>query len=198
MLSKRHRFFCLRIEKNASKSLRTLLRPYTSHVDSVMGGVKQISDRLAKFGITEDEWLYNYYKFTFVRNPYKRIVSYYFHLYRRNGAIFRNIKGEFPSEETFLQFVKLFRPVRKRKFINQYDFLIDRRGMNPFDFIGKLETIERDIKRIEKKTGIKFKKIPHKNKTDYGDYRIYYNDESYEIVTRKFRKDIKNFRYKFE
>jgi hypothetical protein len=163
-----------------------------------MGGVKQISDRLKKFGITEDEWLHNYYKFTFVRNPYRRIVSYYFHLYRRDGAIFKNIKGEFPSEETFVQFVKLFRPVRKRKFINQYDFLIDRRGVNPFNFIGKLETFESDIHKIEKKIGINFSIIPHKNKTSYGDYRSYYNDESYEIVTSKFKKDIKNFRYKFE
>jgi hypothetical protein len=186
------RFYCQRIEKNASKTLRRmLLRRFNCRMIGVMNGVSYVERNLGLYHIPLEAWK-SYYKFGFVRNPYKRLVSYYFHLNK-------NIPNFKPTKEGFLKFARSFNPKGKRKYILQYDYFVGLNGKINFDFIGKLENFDEDIKQIEKVINFKWKKLPYKNKTSYPtDYRNYYNDESYKLVTKKFKKDIEYFNYKFE
>ena len=131
-----------------------------------------------KFEITSQE---NYFCFTFVRNPYSRIISEYEWQKRELKKSFKNFK-QFLKTGTYV-------PWHQE---SQYEFINEN-----IDFIGRFENFQRDIDIICDKIGISRQEPPHKNKTNHTHYTEYYDDETREIVTGRYAKDIEYFGYKF-
>ena len=77
------------------------------------------------------------------------------------------------------------------------DFLRDGSGKICIDEIVRFENLQKDFDRVCNKIGIPLQKIPHKNKTEHKPYWEYYNDETREIVAKKFEEDINAFGYEF-
>ena len=136
-----------------------------------------------------------YFSFTFVRNPFDRVVSEY-----KWNPKFNRL--------SFLEFLKTDAPYgfstenpcskqptwwQDRHEHAQIDF-ID----NHINFIGRFENLQEDFDIICDKIGIPHQKLPHKNKSKHKHYTEYYDDETREIVTKKYKKDIDYFNYKFE
>lgn len=124
-----------------------------------------------------------YFKFGFVRNPYERCVS----------AWKYNIKMGFTcSEETLFDFIKDLNPTDiTSKYLNQYEFV------DGCDFIGRFEKLQSDFDTICDKIGVPQKQLPYVNKSNHKHYTEYYDDETCEIVTELFTKDIEYFGYEF-
>lgn len=151
-----------------------------------------------------------YYKFSFVRNPWSRLVSEY---------RYRN----YLRHKSFKDFVmnKLPPPGRDDKYrhvMPQTDMLYDTDGRLLMDFVGKFESLQSDFDRVCQHWGFEDTRLPHVNSSDKksrelrrktrnflyrnkeSDLRKYvdfYDDETREYVADLYQQDIENFDYKF-
>jgi chondroitin 4-sulfotransferase 11 len=144
--------------------------------------------------------LQDYFKFTFCRNPYSRVVSNYIMF-----TTSRNIKiDEFrinqicqfhnnPSSMSFSEFLEFICKYDNHHWQPQIDFVY---GYD-VDFIGRVENYQEDFNTICDKIGIPRQELLHKNKSKHKHYTEYYDDETREIVAEKYKKDIEYFGYKF-
>jgi len=139
------------------------------------------------------------YKFTFVRNPWDKVVSLY--EYRR-----RKDKTKITSRNIpFTEWVKLtlgpqsdpFYYNNIKSFQPQVEWLKDDEGVIAIDFIGKFESIRTDFEQIRQTIGTSAE-LPHLNATDRSNYRDYYTDETSQIVADWYHEDIEAFGYTFD
>ena len=147
-----------------------------------------------------------YFRFSFVRNPFDRLVSCYVSKYRHDAEMgnkylaFNYYMLRFLSKDRgFERFTKLVCVIPKRlaeeHFRPQFASLY-RRGKCIADFIGKFENLEADYEPIRQKHG--FAPLKHYNKSGKGDWRDYYTPKTAKMVYRKYRKDFETFGYQDE
>jgi hypothetical protein len=158
-----------------------------------------------------------YFKFSFVRNPWDRLVSEY----RYRG---------YPVRVDFKTFV--FEHLPERQFsdlythiVPQYDFLHDEGGKLLVDFVGRYESLQADFDVVCSRLGLPATPLPHVNgsgarrppvrtlndvkkllrrwlwnlerRHTFPHYTQYYDDETRDHVARLYRKDIEAFGYSF-
>lgn len=144
-----------------------------------------------------------YYKFTFVRNPWDRLVSTYFFL-KKGGLTEKdkiwadlNISTYSCFEDFVNNWLNEDNISKSLHFQHQYVFLEDENGNLPIDFIGRFENIEKDFLIISEKLGID-RELKKSNSSERNiDYRSYYNDETRRKVLKVYKKDICLFNYNF-
>jgi len=109
-----------------------------------------------------------YFKFSFVRNPWSRLVSEY--NYRRMQGIEqyqkefkRFIFDSFPKEsaDDYTRSQDYYRHV-----IPQWTFLYDENGECLVDYIGKFESLQQDFDKVCQQLVIPQTMLPHKNITE--------------------------------
>ena len=149
----------------------------------------------------------SFFKFTFVRNPWDRVVSLY--EYRKQEAL----KGVWyrswpPIEElisdsfsdNIMKSVKHNSP--ERLYLEPAytdDYWLPRKILREVNFIGKFESIQKDFDYIKYVLEIDDTYIlSHLNNTKRKHYSEYYNDDTRKIVADKYATDIELFQYKFE
>lgn len=142
-------------------------------------------------------------KFTFVRNPWSRCVSWYnFHkkmnLYPYTSMTFEQwVMKDLPHHWN-IQNGTNYRQL-KISPLHQHVFIMDNQGNSMMNFIGKIENMNQDIIRLCKILG---KPIPKNlniklNKSGNVDYRKFYNDKTRKKVAEILKKDIQLFNYEF-
>jgi len=147
-----------------------------------------------------------YFKFSFVRNPWDRMVSClgayegYFKIAHDSFFDIGGYKQEFGYPVTIendYRFSKRSDVLReKHQEYCVYLNILDEE----MDFIGKFESLGKDIQYIKKKLKIEMD-FPLKVKAGASkrskNYQEYYNEQSKKDVEDLFRKDIKKFGYQF-
>ncbi|MBU8869694.1 MAG: sulfotransferase family protein [Gemmatimonadales bacterium] len=143
---------------------------------------------------TLEQWQ-SYFKFSFVRNPWDRLVSLY--TFRR---------GKTPPQ-TLLPFSQWIRRVWEQeldhkagggRFLhwNQLDWLsVD--GRLDMDFIGRVENMAADFATVCTRLGIDNPGLGRYNTTQHRPYGSYYDAETRDLVARKYERDIEYFEYVF-
>ena len=133
--------------------------------------------------------------FSFVRNPYDRLLSAHKYLTGGFGNLVDTRYGKTLSSD-FKYFVKnqLKNKIDSRQahFVPMKFWLDD-----DIDFIGRMENYQHDFNIVCDKIGIPQQQLPHTNKSKHKHYTEYYDDETREIVAEKYAKDIECFGYKF-
>ena len=158
--------------------------------------------QLHSFGVLPKEK--SFYYFTFVRNPYSRLVSDFkwCHRWLRHANIFGHLDSDKRGWSTFEEFVHFVKDhVEEYKdsdflwshFSPQYKFIEDC----PIHYIGKVETFAEDIRKISKESGYHMN-IHHLNKRQHRPYQEFYTKELQDIVYELYKKDFEEFGYDYE
>jgi len=146
----------------------------------------------------------SYFKFTFVRNPWDRLVSAY--LFMKSGGAHKKDQdwakqhlSAYPDFESFIKQGLIKKEIQDwPHFRPQIKFLTKQNGELGVDFIGRIENIQADMKYIQDRLNI-HKELLYINKTEAKneDYRNYYSPESRDLVAAVYQEDITQFGYEF-
>lgn len=169
---------------NSKKHIKNLWGCNTEHVPPFL-----VKEELGKIF---DE----YFKFSFVRNPYSWIVSQYFWNFEDRPDVLT------PKHlERVFNFLKKVRRGIQGKSKFQYSFLADKHGQGDLlvDFVGKVENFDNDFKFVCDKIGMEvpekvFLKMNQKKSNKH--YLEFLTEESIKFVQSNYRKDIEYFKYK--
>ncbi len=145
-----------------------------------------------------------FYKFTFVRNPWDRVYSAFSYLkgggWNGDDKIWADENlGEI---DTFSEFVMDWLSVDKLgshiHFWPQSKFICDRKGKPIIDYIGYFENIDDDFNYILKQLSLQPKTLKRTNTSKRTDYTHVYTHEMKDKIAQIYSDDIKNFGYTFE
>jgi chondroitin 4-sulfotransferase 11 len=190
-----HRCIFVHVPKAAGISVAMAL------FGNLAGGHAGARDYRKVFG--RDFW--RYFKFTFVRNPYTRLVSAYEFL-RGGGhpawATNQRFRDQVLSEYVdFADFVLGWLKPRTRwpepHFRPQCEFL-ELGGRLVMDFVGRVERIEEDFATVYDRLGFQTRKLPRLNETHYGHAALgeYYTSDAVERCVQDFyARDFELFGY---
>ena len=152
------------------------------------------------------------FKFSFVRNPWDRLVSEYRYRNFWKKFSFRDfVLSNLPEENNYCDYFRHVMP--------QSDYLYSDSGDLIVDYVGRFETLQEDFYKICDVIDFKNREIPHVNKSglrkvkdrvkrkvgliksyqkDFNDFRCFYDDETASVVEGMYRKDIESFGYTFD
>jgi hypothetical protein len=229
MISHSHKFIFIHIPKCGGTTIESSLKRYASDVTGYHASVRAKRLRNKELFDALDTYE-NYHTFSFIRNPFERILSTYAH-FHSIGKVKTNFKTFIFNVSKFLDqdFESLYKQVpynhTNLKFklptlppfnllnIHKYPFEdMDANGagnvgyhclpqtffpLSKLDYIGKQENLQNDFNKVCSALNIETIKLPFLNKHKHKHYTEYYDDETREIVAKKYRKDIEYFGYKF-
>jgi hypothetical protein len=203
ILSRKYRFIFIHIPKTGGTSIadpayadmkRGALVEFLGPGDIVQQGHVRAVGLRDQLG---DDWDH-FFKFAFVRNPWDRLVSLYHYFLQDDEKIKSPLGRRIACCGSFIEFCKQLNTLDlDPHFDPQVSYLIDYEGNLLLDYVGRFESMDTQFKQICDHLGIPAKPLPHYRKSRHQDYRTYYDDESREIVAKRYWSDIKSFNYNF-
>jgi hypothetical protein len=226
-ISHRLKFIFFSNPKTGSESVRKLLDPYSditgvpfweatpdepfySHIRPI-----EVRDLFYQRG-----WIFeDYFRFTFVRNPWARLVSLYQMIFAARGrsltganAAFRNLLARHPSRAGFRRWLRTVQtdgpgaggPANQRwQRYGSYSlraYAGDENGDLLVDRVIRLESIEVELPRTLADLGISGARemsIPRVNTRRHQPYTWYYDSASAKLVGQMYAEDIERYKYRF-
>ena len=201
MISIQKRFLFVHIPKTAGNSIQGILRNYSEdEIVTLRGeqdGIERFGLRNPNYKIKKHSTLAEYraalgedrfhrlYKFTCVRNPWDRMVSYYFRPTQHVGELDRK------------EFKKVI-----SKALSVADYLrLDKGEEDPFgnvDYVMRFENLADDFRVVCSALGIRPVPLPRYNRSSREHYSKYYDDNLREFVRKRFAVEIERFGYTFD
>lgn len=203
MISLKHGFLFIHIPKTAGNTIQTILKDYSEEkivsIAEHQDGVERFEVRSDNYKIHKHSTLADYqkqlgqevidglFRFTCIRNPWGRMISFYFSPHR----------GEILWDRAkFIRLVDEVKPVT--------DYISSgtesEHGTDCFgniDHYIRFEQLERDFEEVCKRIGIPTVPLPRYNASKSEHYSAYYDNELIELVNERFSQEIKYFRFKF-
>ena len=153
----------------------------------------------------------NYFSFSFVRNPWDRMVSLYCNkilspntvdINTGVGVCFKRFGDTFYPDMSFSKFVKKIVSLDHTNLdahIYPQHWKTCATGTQDIilDFVGKFENLNKDWLHVCKTSGLPFKKLERKNQRKRYHYSYYYDTEIKNIVSEYWSTDINLFNYTF-
>ena len=183
IISRSNNFIFVKSEKTAGSSVERALEPFLLETDIYLP-----DSHLYPFQIQESYHIdiFDYFKFSIVRNPYDKMVSHYYW----QQAIENNRYSSFDA------FVKEF---YNNKIISNWKFYsID--NTNIMDKIIKFENLQNDLNDLPININIDISNIFEKSNIRPANiaYQELYSKTSKEMVEEQCYNEIEMFNYKFE
>ena len=198
IISNRHKFICLNAPKTGSGFREKHLNKHADiHNDKLQYAevrhynVNEANTFMLQNGLNPDD----YFWFTFTRNPWRLIESWY----NMNGNNYCINNGRSLDDYINQNCFKRFAITRlKQRSVNNYITRNDK----PLDFIGSLENIDEDLKFISKKFNLNLDINKHKDVYKYNFKQIIkerklWTEELVDTVADHYNYIIELKQYKF-
>jgi chondroitin 4-sulfotransferase 11 len=210
IINYKYKFLFIHIHKTAGSSIRnTLLSlPESYYLGHDHSFVKDIN-------IEDYE---NYFKFAIVRNPWERLVSWYFSILNLRSS--NNFKTYITkNSNNFSEFLNCtdviwensnmnFKKSKNNKYskieyyksisFNQLDYVSDKNQKIAIDYIGRFEKLNESWQEVCSNIGLNLILRKDKIGNYKRDYRSFYSDKNdIEKVRKIYFKDINYFKYEF-
>lgn len=201
MLSTHKRFIFIHIPKTGGNSIYNALREFSedniicrspiqdgidkfevSHKTYLLSKHASLSDYSRELGANKlDEYLI----FTCIRNPWERMISYFFSPHRMGKAWSRESFDNMLDNET--------------KNAQHYLTKADNKPneLEPNIYYLRFESLQYDFDELCDRLSIARRKIPHNNVSNHQDYRKYYDTDLIQKVARMADFEIQKFDYRF-
>ena len=188
MINHQHKFLFVHIPRTGGTSIEQNFPNYTE---------ERKHWALNDWKKTLDPEIFNeYFKFTFVRNPWDFTISKY-----KDYYFARNHKGGLIGEKagkSLKYFLEHYKTPKHEHGETSHDYFKPEQ----MDFIGRFENRENDLQYISEKIGVHIDSNIHQRRVQMRDenkkhYTEYYDNETRSIVAKKYAKDIEYFGYKF-
>lgn len=228
-ISHRHRFIFFSNPKTGSESIRALLDPYSDVVgvpyrkrtpeNPFYSHIRPVEVREL---FEERGWNFEaYYRFTFVRNPWARLVSLYEMVFSTSAPrllawpparTIREALGAHPSPAGFRRWLKGTTPEgiggggtvnRRWQRYGTYtlrEFAGDEAGTLLVDQVIRLEDVDWALEPALARVGIPTPeqlKAPRVNARSHAHYATYYDDRSAALVAARYADEIASYDYRF-
>jgi hypothetical protein len=132
-----------------------------------------------------------YYKFSFVRNPYQWLTSLYEYILENTSHY---LHQETVAKESFAAFAK-WMAKHETHHHSQSKLLTDEQGKLMVDFLGKYESLQTDLDAVCKQVGLPPRPIQYQNKTKREKKANYYDAELADFVYQAYEQDFILFGY---
>ncbi|NEO57650.1 MAG: sulfotransferase family protein [Okeania sp. SIO3B5] len=202
MLSLAKNFLFIHVHKAGGNSIQSALLPYSEDYQENLPHTEKSQDFEVKNSqfpslrkhsslrdyqqLLSEETFQRLYKFACVRNPWERMMSFYFSPHRL---------GEKWSRDNFIKLMEIV-PSAISMLITKDETGLKTVEMKPeVDFIIRFENLEKDFAHVCGEIGIPKINLPHKNQRTRKNYLDYYDDDLSQLIEKKFADDIEAFGY---
>lgn len=199
MISISKKFIYVHYPKTAGNSIQNNLAAYADDEKILKAehqdGIERFELKNNKYGTSKHSTINKYYSkvgaahmesmfvFSTIRNPWDRMISFYFSPHRRCNEWNRK------------EFVSL---VKREPSFDDFVCLKDGgKEINRLNYLIKYESLEEDYKEVTKLLNIEYSPLTVRNASKRDNYRSYYDDELVDLVACKFKFDIELGNYEF-
>lgn len=195
IISNRRRFVFVHVPKSAGTSIRAALAPFA---DGASAASPHTTHETLPALLARHPELATHFKFAFVRNPWDRLVSFFFYARQRLAPTFPQFQAMDGLEDmlrlidrnvAWLCAMHAIRP--------QCDYVCGEDGVRLTDFVGRHENLPADFARACRRIGISAA-LPQMNVSRHDDYAGYYNGWCRDFVAIRYGRDIGEFGYAFD
>ena len=192
MISYDKKFIFVHINKTAGTSMEKALADYGVKKLEEKGDLKfELNYRQSQHFNCDEYKKYlgseydDYFKFTVVRNPFDRVVSYYYGGAIQKGLNFKDWVVDRYLNENYKDYIRMY---------SDYTHWFDKDEMN---CVLKFENLDQDFIKLKETLDLNCelgKANVNKSRTHYRDY---YDNKTKDIIENHFEKELNAFQYKF-
>ncbi len=203
MISLKHQFLFIHIPKTAGNSIQNVLKSYSEErivsVAPHQDGVERFEIRSDSYKIHKHSTLSEYqdqlgkdvidglFKFACVRNPWERMISFYFSPHRGTVSWDR---------AKFVELVANVEPVTH--FVSSGSNA--DHGKSCFEHIDcyiRFDELNQGFGNVCARIGLPMVQLPQRNASIHTHYKTYYDNALIELVRERFFEEIGFFEFKF-
>ncbi len=201
MYSIEYRFLFIHVPKTGGNAIQQALLPFA---EDRLTTNQPFQDGVHRFGVSNpvklakhaslaeyhaifgEDRIRKLVKFSCIRNPWERVISYYFSPHWG--------KVHWDREK----FIEILYSIHPLEYFIKLDSEDDRPLMADIDFLVRFECLEADFLRVVRGFGFKPPRLKKLNSSKRNDYHHYYDSELIWMVEERFRREIELGGYAFE